>query len=199
MGKEKNIDFLFESFKTLKDEGIENIKLMLVGDGPYKEELQKLAEDYKINNNVIFAGYVNRSEIASYYRESDIFVFASLTETQGLVVLEAMASEIPVVAIKASGVEDMIVDNESGYLTQNYIEEFNKKVKLMLSDSSERNRIVKNGLERVVQFSPEGTAKQLEEIYSSLSAKFNTAKLKKALKVRKFRGLKVMAKLIRRK
>lgn len=199
LGKEKNIDFLFESFRQLKSEGVEKIKLLLVGDGPYKEELQKLAEEYRINSDVIFAGYVNRGEIAAYYRESDIFVFASLTETQGLVVLEAMASEIPVVAVKASGVEDMIVNNESGYLTENSLNDFNEKIKLMLSDKCERERIIKNGMERVIQFSPEGTAKQLSDIYCSLNAKFNSAALRKALKLRKFRSLKVMAKLIRRK
>lgn len=199
LGKEKNIDFLMESFKELKNKGREKIKLLLVGDGPHREELKELAEKYGIEKDVSFAGYVHREEIVNYYKAADIFVFSSLTETQGLVVLEAMASSIPVVAVKASGVEDMVVDNISGFLTKNSIEEFNEKIELMLDNREKREEIIKNGVNRAEEFSPEGTIKKLSEIYEELLEENNKKKMRKALILRRHRTLKAITKIIRGK
>lgn len=199
LGKEKNIEFLMNSFYLLKEKRKEKIKLLLVGDGPYREELKEMSRKLGIEKDVIFAGYIYREEIAAYYKSADIFIFSSLTETQGLVVLEAMASGIPVVAIKASGVEDMIVDGVSGFLTENSIEEFNEKIGLMLEDKNSREKIIEEGLKRAKEFSPEGTIKKLEEIYMDLIEESNKKKIRKALIFRRYKTLKAITKIIRGK
>ena len=199
LGKEKNIDFLMDSFKILKDKRKDKIKLLLVGDGPYREQLIEKSKNLKIDKDVIFAGYVHREEIAGYYKSADIFVFSSLTETQGLVVLEAMASSIPVVAVKASGVEDMVVDGVSGYLTENSIEDFNDKIERMLDFDKERERIIENGVLRAAEFSPKEIIKKLVEIYEQLIEENNKNKMRKALRFRRHRTLKAITKIIRGK
>jgi 1,2-diacylglycerol 3-alpha-glucosyltransferase len=199
LGKEKNIDFLMESFHNIKQQRENKIKLLLIGDGPYREELKEMSKKLKIENDVIFAGYIDRGDIAAYYKSADIFVFSSLTETQGLVVLEAMASGIPVVAIKASGVEDMVVDGISGFLTENSVEKFNEKINLILDNKEKREIIIENGLKRAAEFSPEVTIKKLENIYIELVDENNRKKMRKALILRRYRTLKVITKIIRGK
>ncbi len=198
LGKEKNIDFLLEALEKLVKNEKECYKLMLVGDGPYHEELAEKVKSSIIGKSVIFAGYVNRKEISDYYKASDMFIFSSLTETQGLVILEAMASGTPVVAIKASGVEDMIENEVSGILTKNDLEEFCYKIKEIFSNEELKNKIVSNGLIKASTLSPEGTAKKLLEIYEQLVNDVQRKKIKKALRIRKYAALKVVTRIVRR-
>ncbi|BDU49981.1 glycosyltransferase family 4 protein [Haliovirga abyssi] len=198
LGEEKNIDFLLDSLKLLKEKD-DNIKLMLVGDGPYREKLKNRCKELNIEENVVFAGYVQRENIAEYYRESDIFVFSSLTETQGLVVLEAMATGIPVVAVKASGVEDMVENGVSGFLTSLDEKEFVEKIDLILNDEELYKEISKKSMEEAEKFTPENTFAKMADIYIELSEKRRMKIIKKALKLRRSRAARIIARFGKRR
>lgn len=93
-------------------EAIPHARLALVGDGPYREELETLFADLPVN----FVGYLQGTDLGSAYASADAFVFPSLTETLGLVVLEAMAAGCPVIAANAGGIPDIVTDGENGFL-----------------------------------------------------------------------------------
>jgi len=138
--KEKNLEFLVKSFAKIKQK-YNATKFMIVGDGAVKKDLEKIAEEFEIKNSIIFTGLVDRTEIVGLYQASDIFIFASKTETQGLVAVEAMAAGNPVVAIKASGIEDMVRNNEDGFLTSESEEEFSESVLKIINDKNLREKM----------------------------------------------------------
>ena len=93
-------------------EAIPNASLALVGDGPYRNQLEKIFENTKTN----FIGYLSGNELASAYASGDIFLFPSSTETLGLVLLEAMAAGCPVIGANKGGIPDIINDGINGCL-----------------------------------------------------------------------------------
>ncbi|KAI9487616.1 MAG: glycosyl transferase group 1 [Benjaminiella poitrasii] len=108
---EKNIKLVIESYRGMNHT---TCHLVLVGDGPAYKELQKYCLAFNIP--VTFTGYLQGSELAEAYASADIFAFPSTTETFGQVVLEAMASGLPVVGIEAEGVKDLVENNRTGLL-----------------------------------------------------------------------------------
>lgn len=117
LGQEKNIGFLMESFYYVNRE-MNNTCLVLVGGGPEEEELKNKAVELNISERVVFTGTLPPGEVANCYTGSDLFVFSSVTETQGLVIAEAKAAGLPVVAVGAYGVSEMVEDGVDGYLTE---------------------------------------------------------------------------------
>lgn len=118
LGKEKSVDRLIINFREVLNK-IPNARLLLIGDGPDKEELENLVSDLDIKSSVIFAGKVPITDVQVYYQIMNVFSTFSTTETQGLTVLEAIASSIPVLAIKDDSYMDAIIDNKNGYLFKN--------------------------------------------------------------------------------
>ncbi|MEA2097989.1 MAG: glycosyltransferase family 4 protein [Patescibacteria group bacterium] len=165
--KEKNLKFLVKSFAKIK-QGYGDIKFMIVGDGAVRKDLEKMAKDYGIENSIIFTGLVDRTEIVGLYQASDIFVFASLTETQGLVAVEAMATGNPVVAVKASGIEDIVKNGEDGFLTPELEEEFSKSVLKIVNDKNLREKMSANAKINSERFSIEPWVEKVVKLYESL-------------------------------
>lgn len=99
LGREKNIDFVIRAFAALKKMRRE-VRLVLVGNGPIRDQLKSLVTRLRLKEATIFTGSVTHAESASYYQAADLFVFSPLTDTQGIVVLEAIASGLPVVALR---------------------------------------------------------------------------------------------------
>jgi len=111
---EKGLDFLFRAFARIAAERPQ-VRLLLVGEGPGEGELQELARELDIDDRVIFCGAVPHSEVPHYAAAADLFVFSSVTETQGLVLIEAMAAGTPVLAVEAPGSQD-VLDEGGGLL-----------------------------------------------------------------------------------
>ena len=105
---EKDLEVLMEAAGLLNRRGLE-YKLLMVGDGPSRHKLEELNIE-----NILFLGYQRGQELYDLYASADIFVFPSVTETFGNVVLEAMASGLPVVAALAGGVEDNLLPGQNG-------------------------------------------------------------------------------------
>jgi glycosyltransferase involved in cell wall biosynthesis len=113
IAKEKNIIFLSAALKEIMVEYI-NVYFLVVGDGP---SLQSLKEYFNLNNlseRLIFPGVLHSQDLVDAYHAMDLFVFASKTETQGLVLLEALASGIPVIAVRGPAIDDSIIDFVNG-------------------------------------------------------------------------------------
>lgn len=116
MSWEKNLRLLVESFRGLEkaEAGRPACKLVFVGDGPAMGDIQQLCDSYGLN--ATFMGHRKGTELASCFASADIFAFPSWTETFGQVVLESLASGLPVVGLKAEGVRDLVQDHVSGRL-----------------------------------------------------------------------------------
>ncbi len=113
--KEKNIEFLLHAFKDIVV-AAPTARLLIVAFGPHETALKKLTQELGLSNTVVFTGRVEREHIYDYLKAGDLFVCASKTETQGLVVSEAKACGKPAVGINAQGVGRMIEHNLDGLL-----------------------------------------------------------------------------------
>lgn len=128
LAKEKNVEFLIRSVKLIKERRGSDFKLLLVGDGPERKHLQRLAEELDIQEEIVFVGAVPNEEIRNYCHAADLFLFASRSETQGIVLIESMAAGTPVLAVRATGIEDVVVNGKNGYMTSVSEIEFTEKL-----------------------------------------------------------------------
>ena len=163
LAKEKNLEFLFDAFKNIRSK-MKNVHLLLAAGGPMEEEYKKKAMD-----NVIFAGQISYPKVLSYYSAADVFVFSSLTETQGLVLAEAMAAGIPQVAVDAEGAHDVVIDGKTGYLTELSIDEFSSRVlEILKNDVLHRSMSDNSKKAASSSFSKEAFVRKIEKIYKSV-------------------------------
>ncbi|NMA82964.1 MAG: glycosyltransferase family 4 protein [Epulopiscium sp.] len=116
--QEKNLYFLLEGLEYLKKNMKTSFRCMVIGEGPEKDSLLAKVKEKQLEDCILFIGRVSPDEIYSYYKASDLFVFASKSETQGMVLLEAMAGKCPVVAVQASGIDDVIINGYNGFKTK---------------------------------------------------------------------------------
>ncbi len=114
LGTEKNLEEIVYMFKTAASEN-PSLVLMFVGDGPAKEQLEKLAKKLELDKMVIFTGMVPPSEVQKYYQLGDIFVSASTSETQGLTYVEAAANALPLLCRKDPCLRGVLIDGKNGY------------------------------------------------------------------------------------
>jgi len=107
VGKEKNLDFLLRAFARASKQDT-RLHLRIVGDGAELKKLQTYAEELQVAPNVEFAGAVPFEQVAVEMSQADLFVFTSTTETQGLVLLEAMAASLPQVIVNSPALHDFV-------------------------------------------------------------------------------------------
>lgn len=167
ISKEKNLEFLIRVFaKLLRKEG--DILLLILGDGPFLKQLKKIAQKLKIDQSIIFTGKVPYEKIPSYYQASDIFIFASLTETQGIVIPEAMASGLPVVALKDDAFAEIVIDNQNGFLIKEQSSNlFAQKIIKILDNPPLYRKFSDLAIKTASNFSEERMVKKLIEIYKT--------------------------------
>ena len=131
---EKNMGLLLDVVQELKHT-LPEIFLIIAGEGPAKKDYQQQVIKMGLQDNVSFVGYLDRnSELIDCYHCADIFVFSSKTETQGLVLLEALASGTPVVSIAAMGTVDILTDCEGALISTEQVSDFAQKVATLLQD-----------------------------------------------------------------
>lgn len=166
---EKNMFFLSRAIVDfLKKEP--HSHFLCIGDGPSLPELKHFFKRYAIADRVHFTAALQGKELIDAYHAMDVFTFASLTETQGLVILEAMASGLPVVALDAPGIKDIIIDGVNGLLvTQEDAATFSRTIKkLYTMNEHEKKRLKKAMKDTVRDYTKEKCAKRILDIYSSL-------------------------------
>jgi len=117
LDREKSVERVIDAFGLVAD-ALPGARLLLVGQGSHAEALSSRARRSPARDGIHFAGGLAQSELPPYYQAADLFLFASETETQGLVLAEAHACGLPAVAVRASGVEEVVEDGETGVLTK---------------------------------------------------------------------------------
>lgn len=165
IGKEKNLGELLNYFA---DALLKNQKLtfLIVGDGPDKRNMEILTSNLGIEAHVIFIGMVEPLQVQEYYQLADVFVSASISETQGLTYIEAAANGLPLLCRKDDCLEDIIKDGVNGYVYTSS-EEFLNKLKIIMENSEWRLSAGKHSQEIAEAFNQSHFADVVETIYES--------------------------------
>jgi glycosyltransferase involved in cell wall biosynthesis len=170
LGPEKNIDFLIKVFHKVFHEE-RNIKFIIIGDGVERNKLEELVLELDLHENIIFTGGKNRELVLDAYKQADLFIFASYTETQGLVVLESMAAGTPVVALGKMGVYDLLNHENAGGIMIKELNEndFAHEILRVLRDIELYKKLSENAINFVKEnYSIEVSVKKILEVYENL-------------------------------
>ncbi|MDR1411667.1 MAG: glycosyltransferase [Spirochaetaceae bacterium] len=171
IAREKNLGFLLEVLPAIRSRYPETV-LLFAGNGPDLEYFMQEAEDKGLGECCVFTGYMERSDLALVYAMSDIFVFPSLTETQGLVTLEAMFSGIPVVAIGEMGTAMVMGGDNGGFMVKNDPGEFTARVLDLLGDPGLYRRKSEEARLHASAWSIDSLTRKLETIYRDTQSAF---------------------------
>jgi 1,2-diacylglycerol 3-alpha-glucosyltransferase len=169
LGKEKNVIFLMKSFKEIHRLQPDT-HLVLVGKGPQEEALKKFCRLNGLNDSVTFTGVLPRQLIVHCYASADLFVFPSVTETQGLVIGEAKAAGLPVVAVRAYGPAEIVAHGVDGLLTDPTLNSFTDAILTLLADPEQRKQMSQAAVNNAQSISSAYCAEQILEIYEGLIA-----------------------------
>lgn len=183
LAQEKSVDRLINNHKKLL-ESFPNFKLLIVGDGPDIKKLKDLTCDLNIEKNVIFTGKVPLENVPIYYQLGNVFVTASTTETQGLTVIEAMSSSMPIVAIRDDSFINSVLNDFNGYLfetNEEYIEYISKLYldKDLYDRLSNQSRILSD------DFSSEYFAQKILKVYQTAIENYKKDNNKIVYKIKK--------------
>jgi len=167
INEEKNVKFLLKAFSqvSLKNS---KIKMMFVGEGFLKKNLIEIAKKRGIQDRVIFPGFVPFGEVKNFWQAADLYLQASESETQGITILEAMAVGLPIVAIKATGTEDFIIDDVNGFLTKNQLKEFVERMEFLIKNKKKRRALAQQAQRDAKQFDELSQTKKIEKFYLDL-------------------------------
>ncbi|MFW6314493.1 MAG: glycosyltransferase [Desulfohalobiaceae bacterium] len=170
LSQEKNLYFLLQGLQQVAKQFGSSFKCLLAGDGPELEALQEYVLQVGLQEQVIFLGQLGQQELPLYYAASDIFVFASTSETQGMVVLEAMAGGCPAVAVRSSGIADLIQNGYNGYKTEEDVQAWAQAVLKLLNSPGQLQRMSQNARQQAENFSVQKTAQQVLRFYARVLA-----------------------------
>lgn len=163
LAEEKNVEFLINSQKNLNKK-YKNIKLIIVGDGPDKEKYEKLSNSLGLSNNIIFTGKAAWGDMPYYYHVSDVFATASKTETQGLTIIEAMASQVVPVCMRDEAFQSMVTEELNGlFFVTN--EEYEAEIKRLYLNPKELKRFDKQARIQAEHYSSKNYADRVLEVY----------------------------------
>ena len=150
--KEKNISFMLEGLEQLKNKIGNNFKMLLIGDGTLKEILKEEISNRGLDENIILLNSIPNAEIPHYYGACDLFLFASKSETQGIVLLEAMATRTPVIAIEATGVVDVVKNHINGFMTLDSHEDWVGRIIYLINHKSEWEKLKEGAYETASKY-----------------------------------------------
>jgi len=167
----KNVDRLIEAFSILRRRGVEDVKLLIIGDEISKyPNLRRLVHRFQLHQHVRFLGFVPDATLAVLYRLASVFVFPSLYEGFGLPPLEAMAAGTPVITSNVSSLPEVVgdaallIDPMDAGAIANAIER-------VLNEPRLQAELVRKGAERIKAFSWERSVARVREVYGELARK----------------------------
>lgn len=164
LAPEKNWETLLQAFAKISSQRA-GLRLVLIGDGPARSALETLAAELGIAERVTFTGALPFEDVPCHLKAADVFAFASVTETQGLVTIEAMAAGLPVVAVDGSGTRDIVEHGKQGFLVENDADALAKGLKKLLADPQRMKRFSNNGLKKARTFDINELGKELVGVY----------------------------------
>ena len=160
--KVKRIKDVLLSFEIISKEI--DVKLILVGDGPERSALEKISRESKYRNNIYFLGSLKSTK--EVLNISDLFFLPSSTESFGLSALEAMACSVPVISTKTGGIPEVVIDGESGYLSEvGDVKEMSSNAIEILSNENKLSIFKNNALKQAMKFDVKQILPRYEKIY----------------------------------
>ncbi|TNF38326.1 MAG: glycosyltransferase, partial [Gammaproteobacteria bacterium] len=165
---EKNIEFLIRVIAQVK-QTIPDLAVIMAGEGPALSDIKAMVSQLELDNTVYFTGYLDRRTMLPVcYSAGDAFIFASRTETQGLVLLEAMALGIPVISTAVMGTRDILQPQQGALVAEDDVDDFAAKVIQMLHDRNLRSLLSKEASVYVHQWTSAEMAKRMLVFYDSV-------------------------------
>lgn len=178
---EKNCDVVINAFK-LVHEKFPKATLTIIGEGPAIESLKRQAEHLELKDAVIFTGFVPNAELHTIYPQYDLFLTASTMETQGLVVLEAIACGLPAVGVDSFALPELIQDGKNGYIAPAF--DVKKLAELsikLLSDEKQYQILSRNSIEIASGHEMEKCVDDMESVYEKVIEAMKGKEKKKSL------------------
>lgn len=169
LSPEKNLPFLAEAVCAFLA-GRKRARFLVAGVGPSERELREIVARRGMSGRLHFAGILRGDELADAYRAMDAFAFASGSETQGMVLAEALAAGVPAVALDAPGVRETVIDGRNGFLLPGEsVASFRDALERIASQPPEERRVLRDEAARTAErFAMEACAKKALALYESL-------------------------------
>lgn len=175
ISQEKNISFMLEALAELQAQGHDDFHLLLIGDGPDLETTQTQIDTLKLTTRATLVGAVAPDRMALYYHLGDMFVFASTSETQGMVILEAMSAGLPVVAVRSSGIDDVVRQGFNGFKTPQNRQVWGQKVVALKDDAALRQQLGDQASQFAQDFDIGNFASTVNTFYAEVLAKYHSS------------------------
>jgi glycosyltransferase involved in cell wall biosynthesis len=176
VGPEKNLAFLLRAFAGIA-KTYENVNLLILGDGPERENLEDRVRVMGINERVKFTGMIPYPELPAYMAAADVFVTASVTEVHPLSVIEALASGLPVIGIDSPGIGDTVEDGVTGFLApEEDLAVFTAKISRIINDHEARQRMSEQAIKSSMQYAIENTTQTMINRYQKLYLEYSGKK-----------------------
>jgi len=164
--KEKNPFFLLKIGQELK-KLMPNFRLIIIGSGSLLNKLQQKFIQSKLENNLLFTGDVNRSLLPDIYKSAHVFLTPSTSEVMPLSLLEALASGLPAIALKHSGLEELILDGKTGFIVNKKPKEIAEKINDLFQNPKILHKLSLDSYKHAQKFSVEKTAEKLIKLYQA--------------------------------
>lgn len=168
LSREKNLELLVDMFDEVA-ESHTNVTLLLAGDGDYRKELESLAEESRYADRIVFSGRYKREDAGAVYGAADIFVFPSVTDTQGLVVNEAAGTGLPLIMCDDE-VSEVFTHGKTGLLSHNNPMDYANQVIKLLDDHELCKKLGQEAKKTAARYSERGQMLKMEQIYKDCIA-----------------------------
>ncbi len=167
LAQEKNVELVLDAFSDCQRR-YPDARLLVVGGGPHLDNLRRYAAELPGADRIIYAGPMAHSELPPVYAAADLFVFASTTETQGLVMAEARAAGTPCVVVRGGGASETVSHNEDGLIVEPTREAFAEAVLALLGDPSRLATMRQACLRNARNYTPEAMTDSVLEVYAAV-------------------------------
>ncbi len=177
VAREKNLDVFFATAQVVMSKNPHAV-LWIVGDGPAKERYRRMANELRIGDRTTFFGFVPRADVDQFYAAADLFLFASQTETQGLVVSEAMSYGLPAVVVNSGGAAEAVSDSVNGYRVSNSPAELSGAVLRILENEQLRLEFGVGARSAALELSIPYMAQSIIDVYRGVISNFCASGIK---------------------
>lgn len=166
LAEEKNYSEVLAALKSILNTR-DDVYLVLTGDGAYRKELEKEVHDLGLDEHVRFPGMISPDKIYEYYQILEFFVSASVSETQGLTYIEALANDLPVIARRDGAIDGVIFDDVNGY-QYDTLDDLIKYIELLFNNPDKYVALVKGAKDTVYEFGTEIFGNRVYKLYEEV-------------------------------
>ena len=168
INKLKNIFFIVDVVKILKERNVFPFKMLFVGTGQDEKELKEYIKEKKLENDIIMCGKItDRDKLSSIYKRSDLFLFPSFYDTNSLVQLEAACFSKPTVFLEGSATSSTVTNNVNGFISKDSPTEYANTIIKVMNDKDLYNKVCKNAYKDLYK-TWDDTVKEIYKIYNTL-------------------------------